>query len=528
MRQFFRSTDAIILAGLLLLVTLLRLPNFFEPYWYGDEAIYLTIGNALNYGEILYQDIVDHKTPGIYWLAQVGTQLNFRIVLMGWMLASTTLFFLISKQVCSNRWSIGWASLFFVIFTSIPFFEGNIPNGELFVIGFVLLGTWLLLQSTVGQAIKMQKTSTTHTKDFVFLLGSGAAFGLAILVKIPALFDWLGAISLLYFIVLRYASTQGWKSYTKLWQSVRHYLLLTSAQTLAVLLVLAASIGYFWLIGAGSDYLEFGLLYNFHYAGNWEVTHLDPKLAWWFSLPGKATFLAVTGVILSFISFQKLSVVGRWLGMWVALALIAALLSNRPYPHYFLQIIPPLALLLGHTIEEWSVKRKNRKSSSLSLTTALTGILITFSVLTIWLINAFPYPTISYYATWYRFMTNQITPTEYRDSFNYLLADNYRFNQADLVQPGENLFIWGTNPMLYAQTQTIPVGRFTVAFHIHDLGLYSETMQAVERVKPKIIITQHAEDTELPGLNQLLEAEYVADETYDHFTLWQLRDSIAE
>ena len=31
---------------LLLLVVLLRIPNFFEPYWYGDEAIYLAVGQS--------------------------------------------------------------------------------------------------------------------------------------------------------------------------------------------------------------------------------------------------------------------------------------------------------------------------------------------------------------------------------------------------------------------------------------------------------------------------------------------------
>jgi len=35
----------------LLLLLILRIPNFFEPYWYGDEAIYLSLGNALNKGE---------------------------------------------------------------------------------------------------------------------------------------------------------------------------------------------------------------------------------------------------------------------------------------------------------------------------------------------------------------------------------------------------------------------------------------------------------------------------------------------
>src|SRR5690606_34290710 len=47
-------------ALLILLLTLfvLRIPNLAEPYWYGDEAIYLTIGTALRAGGELYATIV--------------------------------------------------------------------------------------------------------------------------------------------------------------------------------------------------------------------------------------------------------------------------------------------------------------------------------------------------------------------------------------------------------------------------------------------------------------------------------------
>jgi hypothetical protein len=38
----------------LALLTVLKLPSFFEPYWYGDEAIYLTIVNALRDGQRLF------------------------------------------------------------------------------------------------------------------------------------------------------------------------------------------------------------------------------------------------------------------------------------------------------------------------------------------------------------------------------------------------------------------------------------------------------------------------------------------
>ena len=89
--SFFKKIDRFLdrqtlLLLLLVLIIILRLPNFFEPYWYGDEAIYLTLGNALKQGGQLYTTIIDHKTPLIYYLAMVPNQLYFRVLNLCWML----------------------------------------------------------------------------------------------------------------------------------------------------------------------------------------------------------------------------------------------------------------------------------------------------------------------------------------------------------------------------------------------------------------------------------------------------------
>ena len=56
----------------LALVVVLRIPSLFEPYWYGDEAIYLTIGQAINRGVPLYSGTHDHKPPLLYLVAAVA------------------------------------------------------------------------------------------------------------------------------------------------------------------------------------------------------------------------------------------------------------------------------------------------------------------------------------------------------------------------------------------------------------------------------------------------------------------------
>ena len=76
-----------LLLVLLLLVITLRLPSLFEPFWYGDENIYLAIGQSIRHGQILYRDITDYpnKPPLIYLFAALASNVaNFRFILLLW------------------------------------------------------------------------------------------------------------------------------------------------------------------------------------------------------------------------------------------------------------------------------------------------------------------------------------------------------------------------------------------------------------------------------------------------------------
>src|SRR3989338_8353573 len=81
---------ALIWAG----VIFLRIPNLFEPYWYGDEAIYLVIGQAINKGVSLYSQIHDNKPPLLYLTAAIsgGYLFWFKFLAMVWNLATIWVF----------------------------------------------------------------------------------------------------------------------------------------------------------------------------------------------------------------------------------------------------------------------------------------------------------------------------------------------------------------------------------------------------------------------------------------------------
>ena len=508
-----------LLLALALLLTL-RIPSFFEPYWYGDEGIYLTIGNAMRNGERLYTDIVDHKTPIIYLLAAVPTQLCFRFLTAGWMIVSTIAFYFVSKKLFKKKFSVAVSTLIFVFLTSVPWFEGNIPNGELFVMGFVLVGAWLISQTKIFETFLQNKISLVKNYNPGRLYLAGILFGLAILTKVPGLFDVVAWLAIFWFILTNQAgSLIKIKSRAKWLDLLRK----TLAQLLLVVLGIATpiliSIIYFVAIGSGQDYLQFGLLYNFHYAANWGLPFQNLVLEQLFTLPGKISIAALVYLVLT-LKTNWFKPREQIIYGWFILSLVGALLSNRPYPHYFQQLVPALALLLGNLVG--MLKSKKTKTQNKFNPQATMGlVLLILFVGALRLLDFGAYPLWSYYQKFYQLVSGKMTRQEYRQSFNYFMDDNYKAAETINQSGVDEIFIWGTNPMLYALTETNPTGRFTVSFHIKDLKVYEETLQSVKDKKPLFVIVMSDESQELPGLDQYLQKYYVLNSNFTHFSMWK-------
>lgn len=507
---------------LLLVLIVLRIPNFFEPYWYGDEGIYLTIGKALANGSTLYTDIVDHKTPLIYYLAYGGSQYYFRLLLLFWMLASTIFFIKVASKLLWRERSVILASLLFVVFTTLPWLEGHIPNGELFVIGFVLFAFAALTKTKLWERfIEQQPAALARDsvllpfREFALLMLTGIALGGAVLTKVPALLDF-AALGFTAVLILSQSIWQKWGTqsfWTQLWAVFIRLLVRFGVVIVGVAVPIIASVLYFVSLGSGADYLQFGLLYNLHYTGTWVLELSNPLQTFLFTFNGKLLVLAGTLVGVS-AAVRYLPPSVQLSTAWLACAVFASLLSNRPYPHYFLQLVPPAALLIGSLLEELNSKERIATALTTSIMTCIiAGVVLSLSV-------GF-YETKSYYQRSVQLITGQIEYHTYRNSFNYLMADNYAVAPTIKSAQDRYLFIWGTNPMLYALTRTQPTGRFTVAFHVADLGVYQETFDDFVSKSPTYVVTMHNEQHELPGLEEYLLKNYIPDNRYQNFTLWR-------
>src|SRR3972149_5741894 len=159
------------------LVFILRIPSFFEPFSYGDEMIYLTLGEAIRQGLVLYRDIHDNKPPLLYILAAVaGNVFWFRAILAAWSLATIYLFWRLMDALFPHKKPLQkLATVIFAALTTIPLFEGQVANAEVFMIGPTLAAFLILF------------TKTLNTKNLFF---SGVLFSIATLFKVPAAFDF--------------------------------------------------------------------------------------------------------------------------------------------------------------------------------------------------------------------------------------------------------------------------------------------------------------------------------------------------
>ena len=132
---------------ILIVVLVFRIPSLFEPYSYGDEMIYLTLGQGVRQQVPLYIGLHDNKPPLLYLTAAIaGNLFWFRAILAFWSLATIAAFWKLADRLYPKNLTLQKvAVVVFAIFTTIPLLEGNVANAEMFMLLPTTLAFYLLL-----------------------------------------------------------------------------------------------------------------------------------------------------------------------------------------------------------------------------------------------------------------------------------------------------------------------------------------------------------------------------------------------
>lgn len=457
------------MCGILFLTLIFRIPSFFEPYYYGDEMIYLTMGEGIRQGVTLYSNLHDNKPPLLYLTAAIaGNLFWFKVILAFWVLATIIIFYKLAARIFPKEEKIQkLATIIFALLTTIPLMEGNIVNAELFMIGPSILAFLILL----GEKLTSKK-----------VFWAGVLFGVASLFKIPAMFE----VPVIIFYWLITGSEKR--------QVIKNTLFLIFGFLTPIL----ASIAWYFITGAGMEYVKAAFLQNVGYLSSFRPGDVrKPFLERNFPLLARGG-IVLLGLFLLYIKRVKISKKFIFITVWALFTLFAVALSERPYPHYFVQTLGPFCLLLAMFFLEDSIEQ------------VFVVIPLTLSLLVPVYYKFYFYPTASYYSRFVNFASNQITRDTYFDSFSVNTSRNYEIAEFLRVssKPRDRVFMWDSeSAAVYALARRLPPVKYTVPYHVNDFSSNEEVAKQIYADPPKFIILTSS--SKFSELDMLIKKKYI-------------------
>jgi len=470
---------SVFLLILLFIVLVLRLPSLLEPCWHGDEGIYLTIGQALRRGKVLYRDIHDNKPPLLYWTAAVaGSFFWLRFLALLAAMGGAAGFYYLARRFFSSSKKSFWLTIIFIFLMSASFLEGNTANAETFFVPLTIIGFCFFLNKKYFKA--------------------GLLMGLSFLFKSPPLFDFAAMIIFTLWPVLEKKSISN-----LLKQKI---IPLAAGFTLPVFITLI----YYSIRGILPFYLESAFLLNFPYLSAWGGggggSLFSSQLFWRVVI----LLLILAGMV---VWQKKKAFKGKPLlfFLWFLLALFGVLLSSRPYPHYLLQIVPSFLLLGGLVIF------RTQKT-----TMALFALALFLIIGAVYWYGFYFYPLLPYYQNLTQFSLGKKSQSDYWSWFDIKMPRNYQvagFLQ-ELTDKNDEIFIWGNEANIYALSHRQPASRYTVAYHIQDFKKEKEVLQQLQQTPPVAIVYDTDFNYSPPGFYSFLSSNYLLLDTIGSLQIW--------
>ncbi len=459
---------------LVLLTILTRLPSLLHPQPIDDEAVYSVVANEIVDGGRPYVDAVERKPPLLFWtyagVFEAAGKSNWKalhIVAVVWTLGTMAGLYAIGRQLFHSSTGL-IAALLYSVFQPWATWKNLAFNGEV-LMNFPLVWAW---------ALAFRQSSSQLRAD-LFL--AGALLCAAFLLKQPGA---IAAVPLgIYLLLPSYRASRGLSP--------------TASFTQAGMLL----VGFLGALGVVAMLLrKQGILADAYY---WSVTnHTIPHVFW---NRGLRETLKFSGECLPLLIGAALACCGReskiwrdkraeWTALlgWLAASAIGTAASFRFYPHYYIQLIPPLALLTApHLARMWT---RSGDSRPWLLRPAVTGVWLALTVIAFSL------------AHWMGLASQRTSSGAGR----YLLEHS---------SPEDRIFVWGHSPRIYLDAQRRPACRYILTFPLTGY-VFGGPLPGVDTSK-----------WIMPGAWATLEADfaqhpprYIVDAQSDPGALYPVRD----
>jgi 4-amino-4-deoxy-L-arabinose transferase-like glycosyltransferase len=402
--------------------------------------MYSVVANEVVDGGRPYIDAVERKPPLLFWtyasIFKMAGKFNWsalHFVALLWTLGSMAGLYLIGRELFDRNTGL-LAALFYSVFQPWGTWKNLSADGEM-LMNLPIILAW---------AIAFRRTSSRFRPE---LLVAGALLAAAFLLKQPAA---IAAVPLgVYLLLPSYLASRN----------------LTRVNSLVQAATLTA--GFLAVLGVVTIVLWKERI--FHDALYWTLAAEDvPHVFWQKGILTTLAFLVaclplVIGSIMACRSDSDLWVERiperiALLGLLAASA-IGAAAGARFYPHYYVQLIPPLTLLAApYYAELWSKKIKPPYW--------LFRPKVTFA----WLVLT----VIAFSVIHWTGLVPQRAPSE---------TGQYLFTHSN---PEDRIFVWGQNPKIYLQAQRRPACRYITSFPLtgHIFGGRVPGLDTRSRILP--------------------------------------------
>ena len=470
----------------LFLILILRIPSFFEPYFYGDEMIYMALGQGIRQGINLYKGVYDNKPPLLYIVAAIaGNLFWFKAILAFVNIISIYLFWKLSGVLFPKKNLLHKVStIIFGLLTTLPLLEGNIVNAELFMITPIIAALILIF---------------SKKNNFKKLFFSGMLFSIAALFKIPALFDLPAVI--VFWLIYSISKKTDFITFLK------RALYLSLGFITPILLTFV----WFYFQGSLKDYIYAAFLQNVGYLSSYRPSDSQqPFFVKNLPLLIRASIVFLTAIFF-YLKRKKLSKNFIFISLWLFFSLFGATLSERPYPHYLIQAVPAMSLLFGILFTNETIEQ------------SLTLIPLTIAFFVPVYFHYYHYPTLSYYSKFISFTSRGISKKEYLMSFDKNVIRNYDISNflASSMSKKEKVFIVGDSATIYALSRKLPPIKYVADYHINDYSSLQDEVNILSKNLPKFIVIL-PQKMNLTPLIPIIRQNYIFVSEIDGAEIWKI------
>ena len=329
--------------ALILLTVATRLPSLVHPQAIDDEAVYSVVANEIVDGGRPYVDAVERKPPLLFWtyaavfrLAGKYNWTALHIVALAWTLGTMAGLYVIGRRLFNRETGL-IAALLYSVFQPWATANNLAFNGEL-MMNLPLVWAWAITFGPSKSRLRFE------------LFAAGALLCAGFLFKQPAA---IAAVPLGIYLLLPSHRASRRIGQT---ESIFHAVMLTA--------------GFFAAAGGVALVLQRqGILREAFY---WTFTnHSVPHVFWTAGVLYTLAFIGaclplVLGAAMAFrdkdgLWANRKAEYAALLGL-LAASVLGAAAGARFYPHYYIQLVPPLALLAApYYARLWFDRRNGQK-----------------------------------------------------------------------------------------------------------------------------------------------------------------------